>query len=213
MGGDSIMITRAAVSVDLIILLVSTLWIGLLIGVCFIATPAKFQAQSLTLPIALDVGRSTFAVWNHIEWALLALTVPLVVFSQARLYPAMASAAVGAFLLVQTLVLLPALNNRIAIIIAGQQAAPSPDHLIYIAIDGHKYMGLSIRRLEGRDPHHATFGPTSLTLDLDNKTRGRVSCRLSCQRCLTLPMLLTLLCPLAPWICITASIIKATSRS
>ena len=63
--------------VDLAYLLLPALWIGLLVGVCFIATPAKFQAQSLSLPVALDVGRSTFAIWNNVEWILIAFVVPL----------------------------------------------------------------------------------------------------------------------------------------
>ena len=41
-------------------LIVATLWLGLLLGVAFLATPAKFLAPGL-LPVALDVGR-TFAV-------------------------------------------------------------------------------------------------------------------------------------------------------
>ncbi len=48
------------------------LWIGLLIGVSFLATPAKFLAASLTLPVALDVGRHTFAIFNRVEWLLAA---------------------------------------------------------------------------------------------------------------------------------------------
>jgi hypothetical protein len=37
-------------------------WSGLLIGVSFVATPARFLAPSLQLPQALDVGRWTFHV-------------------------------------------------------------------------------------------------------------------------------------------------------
>jgi len=59
--------------VDLAFLLFPTLWIGLLVGVGFIATPTKFQAQSLSLPVTLDVGRSTFAIWNNVEWVVLAV--------------------------------------------------------------------------------------------------------------------------------------------
>ena len=121
--------------VDMAYLLLPALWIGLLVGVCFIATPAKFQAQSLSLPVALDVGRSTFAIWNNVEWILIALVVPLLAYSETRLYSVLAFGAVGALLLIQTMVLLPALNANIVTIIAGGKPAPSPDHLIYIVID------------------------------------------------------------------------------
>jgi hypothetical protein len=45
-------------------------WLGLLIGVAFLATPAKFLAPSLSLPVALDVGRQTFYVFNKVEWVM-----------------------------------------------------------------------------------------------------------------------------------------------
>jgi hypothetical protein len=32
------------------------LWAGVLIGVSFLAAPAKFNAATLTLPVAMDVG-------------------------------------------------------------------------------------------------------------------------------------------------------------
>jgi len=35
-------------------------WMGIVIGVSFLATPVKFTADSLTRPVALDVGRATF---------------------------------------------------------------------------------------------------------------------------------------------------------
>ena len=123
--------------VGLAFLLLPTLWIGLLVGVCFIATPAKFQAPSLSLPVALDVGRSTFAIWNGVEWVLLALFVPPLLYSR-RPDAALAVGAMGVFLLVQTLVLLPILNARIVTIIAGGKPESSPDHLVYIAIDALK---------------------------------------------------------------------------
>ena len=49
-------------------LILATFWAGIVIGVSFIATIAKFDAPSLTLPVALDVGRHTFAPLARIEW-------------------------------------------------------------------------------------------------------------------------------------------------
>ena len=121
--------------VDLTYILLPTLWFGLLVGVSFVATPAKFQASSLSLPVALDVGRATFTIWNNVEWLLLAAMVPVVVFSGPRLFASTAIGALGGLLLIQSAFLLPALNDRIVTIIAGGQPPPSPDHLVYIAVD------------------------------------------------------------------------------
>ncbi len=41
------------------------IWAGVALGVAFVATPAKFLAPSLSLPVALDVGRHTFAVYDR----------------------------------------------------------------------------------------------------------------------------------------------------
>lgn len=120
---------------ELGLLLLPVFWAGLLVGVSFIATPAKFQASSLTLPVALDVGRATFAIWNNVEWLALALFAPLIAFTRIDTFSAVAIAVLGVFLLIQSVVLLPILNNRIAAIIAGAHPPPSSDHLIYIAID------------------------------------------------------------------------------
>ncbi len=54
---------------------VSLLWAGAVVGISFIATPAKFLAESLDRPTALDVGRTTFHVFGLIE-ALLGVRSP-----------------------------------------------------------------------------------------------------------------------------------------
>jgi hypothetical protein len=42
----------------------------MILGVSFLATPAKFMASSITLPVALDAGRHAFSVLNKIECGL-----------------------------------------------------------------------------------------------------------------------------------------------
>jgi hypothetical protein len=121
--------------VDIAHLLVPVLWFGLLVGVCFVAVPVKFAAPSLSLPVALDVGRVTFALFNDIEWVMLALTVIVVVFSGPRALPAMATAFLALILCVQTAWFLPALDARVTMIMAGGVPSPSSYHLYYIAAD------------------------------------------------------------------------------
>jgi hypothetical protein len=40
---------------------------------CLSCDAAKFLAPSLSLPVALDVGRQTFYVFNKVEWVLVAV--------------------------------------------------------------------------------------------------------------------------------------------
>ncbi len=111
------------------------LWIGLLVGVSFLATPVKFMAPSLSLPVALDVGRQTFAVFNRVEWLLAAgLLVALLV--RPRNHAATAGAALASVLVVlEAAWLLPALDQRVGMIIAGQPVPPSHLHDVYIGVE------------------------------------------------------------------------------
>lgn len=125
-------------------LVIASLWFGLLLGVSFLATPVKFLAPSLTLPVALDIGRHTFAVLNKIEWVTAVLLLFLLL-GGCRSWLANAAAIIAALLvLAETVWLLPALDQRVSLIIAGQPLPISSDHNIYIAIDIMKLAALAL---------------------------------------------------------------------
>jgi len=121
--------------IDVAHLAVALLWLGLLLGVCFIATPVKFSAGSLSLPVALDVGRVTFALFNTIEWGAFTLLVVAVVFSGPRRFAAIGCVLLGSILIAQTVWLLPVLDDRVTLIIAGTVPEGAPWHIVYIAAD------------------------------------------------------------------------------
>jgi hypothetical protein len=129
--------------VDIAQLAVPLLWAGLLIGVSFIATPVKFGATSLSLPVALDVGRVTFALFNIVEWITFAALVVAVVLSGPSVSSSAMTALLAALLATQTVWLLPVMNERIGAIIGGQSPPTAPYHWIYIGVDVTK-VGLLI---------------------------------------------------------------------
>lgn len=112
------------------------LWLGLLIGVSFLATPVKFVVMDLTLPVALQVGAATFALFTKVEWALaaLALAIGAAGRGQSRAFLALA-AALAVVVTVQAIWLLPALDARVAEIVAGNAPAPSPHHAFYAGLE------------------------------------------------------------------------------
>jgi hypothetical protein len=125
-------------------LCVAILWLGLLLGVAFLATPVKFLAPSLTLPVALDVGRHTFAVFNKVEWALcVALLLPVLFGVRSWLSIAI-TVVIVLLVAVETLWLLPLLDQRVGQIIAGGQPAGSSQHNLYIALDSAKLVALIV---------------------------------------------------------------------
>jgi hypothetical protein len=123
---------------------VALLWLGLLLGVSFLATPVKFQAPSLTLPVALDVGRHTFALFNKLEWAL-SIGLLLAVLGGARaLLEVAAAGSAATIVFVETVWLLPSLDHRVGMIMAGQQPPASSQHYLYIGVELLKLVALLI---------------------------------------------------------------------
>lgn len=60
------------------------IWAGLIVGVSFIATPVKFQAPNLTMPVALEVGKATFHLFNVIEWSVIITAIILTNISASK---------------------------------------------------------------------------------------------------------------------------------
>lgn len=61
-------------------------WAGVLLGISFVATPAKFLAPSLPMVQALDVGRWTFHVLAWIEWGFVLVAASLGICITRRTY-------------------------------------------------------------------------------------------------------------------------------
>lgn len=138
---------------------VALIWLGMILGVSGLATPIKFQAVSLNLPVALDVGQTTFAAFNKLEWLMSALLIAAIVVSRLkpRSLPALLTAALVIIVLLQTFWLLPALDARVIAIIAGETLPSSPYHILYVIAEGLKLLGLIVigvgallRAMEGR---------------------------------------------------------------
>lgn len=120
---------------------VAVMWVGLLLGVSFLATPVKFLAPSLSLAVALDVGRHTFAVFNKVEW-LLAVTALLLLFGVRSRFSALMIILICAVVAAETFWLLPELDRRVVLIIAGQQPPASTRHSLYVVLEIVKLVAL-----------------------------------------------------------------------
>jgi hypothetical protein len=123
---------------DMVIAFVATFWLGLLVGVSFLATSVKFQSHLLNLPTALDVGRVTFALFSKIEWALCALLVVAALISRPCFSRWLCLAVITLALLLQNFWLLPVLDERAGQIIAGINVPTTNHHLFYAAADSLK---------------------------------------------------------------------------
>jgi hypothetical protein len=111
------------------------LWAGAIIGLSFIATPVKFQAPHLTLPVALEVGRYTFGLFKHVEFGFLIAIVITAGFARPRRSIVVMIAAAAALLLLERWWLLPELDARVSQILAGGAVTFTSSHWIYAAFD------------------------------------------------------------------------------
>lgn len=117
------------------VLVASALWTGLLVGVSFVATPVKFLAPSLSLAVALDVGRQTFRALNWIEIGCAIVLLAIVIAGYRTVVAISLAALLAIAVLAQAFWLLPVLDARIAMIIAGQAPPPSSLHSIYVVLE------------------------------------------------------------------------------
>ena len=129
-------------------------WAGIVIGVSFIATIAKFSAPSLTRPVALEVGSYTFAMLARVEWGLAAvLALLLIAVAGINKMRAAFFLLLAGIILLQAFWLFPQLSARAAQVMAGQPLAPSPLHAISVAAESAKVLLLALFSvLEAKPP-------------------------------------------------------------
>jgi hypothetical protein len=114
------------------------LWAAAIIGLSFIATPVKFQAPHLTMPVALEIGRYTFRLFSNVELGFLLAIVAAAAFARPRRITIVMLAVVAVQLLLERWWLLPELDARVSRILAGGAVAFSSSHWVYAVFDGLK---------------------------------------------------------------------------
>lgn len=127
---------------DAVAAFVSLAWLGMLLGVSFLATPVKFQAPSLDLEVALDVGRVTFDIFSRVEWALALLLVIATFFPRAPRAEMVFTAVAVLVVSIQAFWLLPVLDLRVEAVISGAPLPPSMHHGAYAVLEAVKAVAL-----------------------------------------------------------------------
>jgi len=123
--------------------MVALVWLGLLLGVSFIATPAKFLAPSLTLRVALDVGRHTFGIFSIVESLAAAALLVCTLTGRAGPFLKLLAALLASCVALQVLWLLPVLDARVESIVYGATPRSSALHAVYIGLDLGKVLLLT----------------------------------------------------------------------
>jgi hypothetical protein len=128
---------------DIVGVAVPFVWLGMVLAISVLETPLKFRAPGITLALGLGIGRRVFRALNLVEVALAAVLTAL---CAAALQPPAAAwgllVVAWVLLAVQVILLRPALDRRALRIIAGDDVAPSRQHLAYIGLEGAKVLVL-----------------------------------------------------------------------
>ncbi len=97
--------------------------------------PLKFTAPNLTIAEGLQIGRIVFGMLNHCEWFFLVIILITWFIKKPGRAEGRLITAVGIILLLETFWLLPALDHRAKIIIAGGSVAANGLHWCYIILE------------------------------------------------------------------------------
>jgi hypothetical protein len=118
------------------------LWAGMVLGISFLEAWVKFRAPSLSLQEGLDVGRHVFGAFNKVE---LAFAVVLLACTAIARPPRAILAAIGVaatIVALQSLWLLPVLDDRVEVLLAGGTPGDAPYHVLYIGLEMAKLTAL-----------------------------------------------------------------------
>lgn len=116
------------------------LWIGFVCAISFMETPLKFQAPSLTLPVALEIGHLVFHALNALEIGFaFAITAITLLNDWPRRIRAL-TVLIALLLATQTILLYTLLDARTLAIIHGLEVPERSFHPYYIALEGVKLL-------------------------------------------------------------------------
>ncbi|MEM9001741.1 MAG: hypothetical protein AAGB24_15885 [Bacteroidota bacterium] len=119
----------------ILIIIITFIWVGMVFGISFVEAPLKFRAPNITLPLGLGIGKIVFGALNKIE-IILAIGLPISIWFGN--FPVRSNYFYGLVFLVlfiQSVWLIPILNERADMIIAGQEIPKSYHHITFIILE------------------------------------------------------------------------------
>lgn len=120
-------------------------WAGFVSSISFMEAWLKFKAEGVTLNAGLSIGKKIFTALNRSEWSFLFIYTLLTHnYLRIRLEGRpIVSLLILLILFIQTFFLLPALNNRVELILDGQTPEKSFLHIYFGTLEIFK-VGLLI---------------------------------------------------------------------
>ncbi len=124
--------------------LATAIWIGFILGISFLEAPLKFQAPSVSLSIGLEIGKLVFNALNKVEWILLLLVISSLLLAGTTKIESVLVGSIALILIIQSFYLLPKLNLRIDLVLAGNSSSANSLHFYYVGLEVVKVLLLFI---------------------------------------------------------------------
>lgn len=117
-------------------------WAGLIGGISFLEAPLKFQAPGITIPLGLGIGQLVFQALNKIEIVLLVIILICSFKTNLKNIKGLLLLIITFSLLIDSFWLLPLLDERAKLVLAGKSPPESIHHLLYALLEGIKIISL-----------------------------------------------------------------------
>ncbi len=129
-----------------IVIIAVFVWIGFVCSISFMEAWLKFRPMNVTLPIGLSIGRLIFDALNKMEWIFAFIIIAHILLSKNRttLFHLIFLAIPIVLLILQTFLLLPALNERVEMILSGNEVSSSFLHFYYLTMELIKVVSLFV---------------------------------------------------------------------
>ncbi|MGN8055491.1 hypothetical protein ACTJKN_04405 [Pedobacter sp. 22163] len=130
-------------------------WAGLIGGISFLEAPLKFQAPGITTPLGLGIGQLVFQALNKIEIVLVIIILACSLPAPLKSFHSILLFSITILLMADTFWLLPILDERAKLVLAGNVTAKSYHHILYIIVDTIKFLSLIVLGFLGlKSLHH-----------------------------------------------------------
>ena len=119
----------------ILIIICTFIWVGFVLGISFLEAPLKFQAPNITTELGLGIGKIVYSALNKVEILLAILISAGILFGKFSFKKHFLFPTVFGIIIVQTLWLLPILDERASMIISGQEVPDTYHHLYYVILE------------------------------------------------------------------------------
>lgn len=122
---------------DYILMAVILFWAGFVSSISFMEAWLKFRIEGVTVNVGLRIGKRIFNALNRMEWVFLSIFTTFLIlhFNIINTTISILTTLIFVILALQTFYLLPRLEKRIDLILAGENIPRSKHHIYFIAAE------------------------------------------------------------------------------